>query len=192
VSNDYLAKVSFLVVDDQEFIRQLVRQVLGVIGAREVVDCADGERAWEEFKLTPADVVILDWKMSPVDGIELTNLIRKDPDSPNPYVPIIMMTAYSERARVLKARDAGVSEFVIKPMSAKTLFNRIETVISRPRSFVRVGTYFGPDRRRANKDFPGAERRGSGVASPPPPAAEGDAQAQIDELLHADEDENRG
>ncbi len=183
MSDDYLSKVSFLVVDDQDFIRLLVRQVLGVIGARNVRDFPDGEQAWKQFKHMPTDIVILDWKMEPVDGIELTRLIRLDPQSPNPYVPIIMLTAYSERARVLEARDAGVHEFVIKPMSPKTLFHRVETVIEKPRSFVRVVDYFGPDRRRSVKPHNGEERRGSGITSPPPPGGGHSKQAEIDALL---------
>jgi len=163
----------------------LVRQVLGVLGARNVTDLSDGEQAWKHFKKMPSDVVILDWKMQPVDGIELTRLIRNDSESPNPYAPIIMMTAYSERIRVVEARDAGVHEFVIKPMSPKTLFHRVETVIEKPRSFVRVVNYFGPDRRRATKPHNSTERRGTGVASPPQ-VARRDEEAEAAALLRVD------
>jgi len=75
-------------------------------------------------------------------------------------VPIIMVTAYREKEHVFKARDAGVTEYVIKPVSPKSLFSRIEAVIERPRRFVKVGKFFGPDRRRHKKQFDGDDRRG--------------------------------
>ncbi len=97
--------------------------------------------------------------MQPVDGIEFVKAARMGDDSPNPSLPIIMVTGHSETRRILEARDAGVNEFVVKPMSAHTLFERIETVIERPRPFVRIKGFFGPDRGRKSSDFAGDERR---------------------------------
>jgi DNA-binding response OmpR family regulator len=91
--------------------------------------------------------------MFPLDGVEFTRMVRNAPDSRNPYLPIIMMTGHSERYRVMDARDAGVTEFVAKPLTAKAVLERIHAVIYRPRPFVRTAEYFGPDRRR--KDDPG-------------------------------------
>lgn len=149
-----------MVVDDQEFNAKILRQMLRVLGASDIRVFYNGEDAWEDFKKRPVDLVITDWQMKPMSGLKLTSLIRKSPDSPNTFVPIILVTAYREREHVFKARDAGVTEYVIKPVSPKGLFSRVEAVIERPRRFVRIGEFFGPDRRRHNKEFDGSDRRG--------------------------------
>ena len=89
-------------------------------------------------------------------------MVRTAPDSPNPFVPIIMLTAHSSLERVIQARDSGVNEFLTKPVTASGLYSRISTVIESPRQFVRASEYFGPDRRRTVKEFMGLERRSDG------------------------------
>lgn len=182
---DYLKEISFLIVEDQEFLRKLVRQVLDVFGAERITEAGSGEQAWKVFKETPTDVVLLDWKMPGLDGVELTKMIRKDPDSPNPYVPIIMMTAANRRRDVFTARDAGVTEYIVKPVSAKAIISRIEAAIERPRRFVKVGDYFGPDRRRQAKPFQGEDRRGVHETAAHAPEKEM-AQAEINALFNPD------
>lgn len=94
--------------------------------------------------------------------------MRTADDSPNPLVPIIMLSAYSERSRVTAARDAGVTEFCCKPITAKEMFSKIVAVINEPRPFIRTRTYFGPDRRRNDPDkaiYKGPERRKTQQAS---------------------------
>ncbi|MEQ8320184.1 MAG: response regulator [Rhodospirillales bacterium] len=158
--SDYLRDVTIMVVEDQDFSANLMRKMLRVIGCSDVHIFDNGEDAWNYYKNNPVDLVITDWQMEPFNGIKLTQLIRKSPDSPNTFVPIIMVTAHREREQVFKARDAGVTEYVVKPVSPKGLFSRIEAVIERPRRFVRVGEFFGPDRRRHSKEFEGKDRRG--------------------------------
>jgi two-component system, chemotaxis family, chemotaxis protein CheY len=100
--------------------------------------------------------------MEPVNGCELTKLIRTASDSPNHYVPIIMLTAYAERSKVEAARDAGVTEFCAKPVTATELYRKVAAAINAPRSFIRTSVYFGPDRRRRKDDsYKGDERRES-------------------------------
>ena len=100
------------------------------------------------------DFVLTDLSMKPIDGIEFTKLVRTAQDSPNPYVPIVMVTGHTERARVEAARDAGVTEFLAKPITAQNLLLRLAEIVERPRAFVRCDTYFGPDRRRrADPDY---------------------------------------
>lgn len=154
-----------MIVDDQNFATNMLRQMVKVLGAMEVSVFSNGEEAWTFYKTSPADLVILDWQMSPMSGLKLTQLIRKSPESPNTFVPIIMVTSYREREHVFRARDAGVTEYVIKPVAPKSLFSRIEAVIEKPRRFVRVGEFFGPDRRRHSKEFAGDDRRGKDEAT---------------------------
>lgn len=98
--------------------------------------------------------------MEPLDGLEFTRLIRTDKNSPNPMVPIILLTGHTEMSRVVEARDTGINEFLAKPISARGLYSRICMIIEDPRAFVRTDNYFGPDRRhQSNSGFGGVERR---------------------------------
>jgi len=99
------------------------------------------------------------------DGLELTQMIRQPGANSNPYFPIIMLTGHSEKKRVVSARDAGVTEFLAKPISAKGLYQRIVNAVANPRPFIKTKTYFGPDRRRnVNPNYVGTERRKGGKA----------------------------
>ena len=146
--SNYLENVSVLIVDDQDFIRSLIRQILNALGCNKIKDAANGKAAWEMAASTNPDIIITDWEMSPVNGLELTRRLRTDPGSPNPFVPIIMMTGHAEIERVIEARDTGITEYIVKPLSARSLFRRLHSVIEHPREFVRTASYFGPDRRR--------------------------------------------
>ena len=107
----------------------------------------------EILETLPIDIVITDALMEPVDGLRLTKAIRTSPDKPYRHIPIILCTAYSESYRVVKARDAGVTEVVVKPLSVQTLYDRIYNVVNNPRSFVHVDGFDGPDRRRKFEEF---------------------------------------
>ena len=155
-----LDRVTFMIVDDNAPIRSMVRQVLRAMGVGLVREAADGSDALIQMRSEIPDIMVTDWVMSPMDGIELTRYIRRSKNSPNQFMPIIMMTGFGERSRVFQARDVGVNEFLVKPLSASALFTRISAVIERPRQFVRVGEFFGPDRRRRKEEYAGDERRG--------------------------------
>lgn len=166
MAEGYLANVKFLIVEDNSFMQTVVRRVLSALGAKEVRECSDGADALKILKTFDADIIITDWAMEPLDGVELTTMIRTAADSTNPYIPIIMLSAYSEMNRIVEARDAGVNEFVVKPISVNTLFSRIQAVIERPRPFIRTKTFFGPDRRRKDMPFEGEDRRKPETALP--------------------------
>ncbi|MBL4693123.1 MAG: response regulator [Magnetovibrio sp.] len=159
--SDYnLARLNFLIVDDNKHMRALVKSILHALGVKNVLEAGDGADAFKELRHFPADVIISDWNMSPLDGMDFVRMVRTGSDSPNPFVPIIMLTGYTEMNRVMEARDSGVHEFLAKPVSAKKLYSRIRSIIEHPRSFVRAGLYFGPDRRRkTNTNYNGSERR---------------------------------
>ena len=97
--------------------------------------------------------------MEPVSGIEFVKRLRLSKDSPNPFLPVILLTGHTELKRVLIARDAGVNEFLAKPISPKELYVKIRSIIENPRPFIRTETYFGPDRRRRDVPFEGEDRR---------------------------------
>jgi two-component system chemotaxis response regulator CheY len=157
-------KLRFLVIDDNAHMRRIVRTLLHSFGAREVYEAEDGASGLEAFTTHLPDIVITDWAMPIFDGIEIASMIRQPDANLNPYVPIIMLTAHSEKSRVIRARDAGVTEFLCKPISAKSLYQRILSIIVSPRDFIKTKTYFGPDRRRGTSSHMGAERRKNGTA----------------------------
>jgi CheY-like chemotaxis protein len=106
------------------------------------------------------DVIVLDWVMEGMSGVDLVRMIRSNPQAPNPFVPVIMLTGHTSMEHVRQARDAGINEFIAKPVSVKTMMSRLVAVIEHPRPYVRTGSFFGPCRRRRNVgDYHGAERR---------------------------------
>jgi CheY-like chemotaxis protein len=153
-------KLRFLVCDDNPHMRRILRTLLHSFGAREVYESEDGATALEMYTHYVPDIVITDWAMPIFDGLELSQMIRQPDSKGNPYAPIIMLTGHSEKRRVTMARDAGVTEFLVKPISAKGLYHRILNVVANPRPFIKTKTYFGPDRRRNTAtSYIGPERR---------------------------------
>jgi CheY-like chemotaxis protein len=158
-------RLRFLVIDDNAHMRRIVRTLLHGFGAREVFEAEDGASGLDSFTHYVPDIVITDWAMPIFDGLELAQMIRQPGANANPYVPIIMLTGHTEKARVTAARDAGVTEFLAKPISAKSLYQRIVNVVANPRPFIKTKSYFGPDRRRSTSStYVGPERRKGGKA----------------------------
>jgi CheY-like chemotaxis protein len=157
-----LDNVNILVIDDNKHMANLVVEILHALGAKNTCQAGDAPTAFQELKHFSADVIIVDWHMEPLDGLDFVRLVRTAKDSPNPYVPIIMLSAYTEHRRIVEARDAGINEFLAKPISAKSIYQRIATIIDNPRPFIRAKHYFGPDRRRQDVGPPRniPERRG--------------------------------
>ena len=192
--DSYLRSVRVLIVDDQDFIRSLLRHILGVLGCTSITDAMNGQAAWEIIRDNPPDLLIVDWEMEPMDGIELVKKIRNDDASPDRFMPIIMITAHSERPRIIEARDVGINEFVMKPVSARTLFSRLNAVIEHPRRFVRAGEYFGPDRRR-KRTFVDFERRDTKKKEKAVDAADVTqemSQDEINEFLNPEKEDSEG
>lgn len=155
-----ISDLSFLVVDDNNYMVSIIKTLLKGFGVQRISEANDAADAFEEFRTLDIDIIILDYAMETLDGIEFVQLVRSANDSPNPYVPIIMLTAHSERARIEEARDAGITEFLCKPICANDLYLRVIEVIERPRPFIRTSSYFGPCRRRHDPDtYKGEERR---------------------------------
>ena len=154
------SRLNVLVADDCSHMRQLVRTILYAFGCLNVYDAADGTQAISMLQKHQVDILIVDWMMTPMDGIELTKNIRTADVAPNPYLPIIMLTAHTRMQNILQAREAGVTEYLAKPLTPRSLLTRLHMVIDNPRPFVRTARFFGPDRRRKNSSFyTGPKRR---------------------------------
>jgi DNA-binding response OmpR family regulator len=161
-----LKSLNVLLVDDNQNMRAIAAAVLHSADIRNVYEAAEGATAFDLLRRHAIDLAIVDFNMFPLDGVEFTRLVRTSPDSPNAFLPIIMMTGHSERTRVYEARDAGVTEFIVKPITAKAVLDRINAVIMRPRAFVKTDDYNGPCRRRRQAaDYAGPFRRASDASS---------------------------
>jgi CheY-like chemotaxis protein len=137
-----------LIVEDNMHMRTLLRELLNSVGIRDVSEAGNGAAAITVMRERRCDLILSDLAMGPMDGIEFTRHVRTNETSPNPFVPIIMITGHTEKHQVMSARDAGVTEFLAKPITASNLYSRIAEIVERPRAFVRAEGYFGPDRRR--------------------------------------------
>jgi two-component system chemotaxis response regulator CheY len=142
-----LESLRVLLVDDNPHMRAIVGTILKGVGVSQLREAQDGADGLQALRNWPADVAIIDFQMEPLDGAQFTRLVRNSPDSGNPFLPIIMMTGFADRSRVFEARDAGVTEMIAKPLTARAIMARLEAVIMRPRDFVRTADYFGPIRR---------------------------------------------
>ena len=139
-------RLSIMIVDDNVSMRHLLKEILLAFGIVRIAECGDVKEALLHLKSFHADAIFADWMMEPMSGLELAKTIRTDSD--RPYIPIIMLTGHTERHRVEEARDAGITEFLAKPISANSVYQRLQEIVKRPRSFVKAPGFAGPDRRR--------------------------------------------
>ena len=152
--------LKILIVDDNHYMRVLLAEILRALGVKEIFEANDGAEGLQMMRDNPVDIVMTDLSMQPLDGIDFVRLLRNSPDSPNQLCPVIMITGHSTHARVAEARDAGVNEFLAKPLTARGVIQRLHQAVENPRPFVRTDDYFGPDRRRrADPNFSGPHRR---------------------------------
>lgn len=154
-------KLSILVVDDSAYMRHLLMTLLQALGVPEVHLAINGDEAWEKLHTCEPDLVITDAAMMPVDGFDFAQRLRSLHGRALGMVPIIMVSGHTDLASVERARDIGITEFLSKPISARSLYERLIQVLDRPRQFVETPVYRGPDRRRRDRPFDGAERRGA-------------------------------
>lgn len=156
-----MAHVRVLVADRDLRTATLVQKVLFAFGMRAIEIATDGEQALEYLKSRPYDFLVTEWNMHPFDGLALVKTIRaaREDKRIRRDIPIIMLTAKAEINSVEAARDAGITEFVVKPFTARALSSRIVQIIDNPRVFVESLDYAGPCRRRHGEPPPGIPER---------------------------------
>lgn len=160
-----------LLVDDNQHMRVLLTEILRAVGVQHIIDAGDGAEGLQLMRAHNIDIVITDLAMEPLDGIDFVRLLRNSADSPNQMVPVIMITGHSTLRRIQEARDAGVNEFLAKPITARGVIDRLRLIIDHGRQFVRSEDYFGPDRRRRNDpNYAGPGRRATDVTPKAPSA----------------------
>src|SRR3954453_15473345 len=142
VSIDIPDDVRVVVAEDDRGTRLVLRGLLRSLGIKEIIECANGAEAFVQVQRSAPDLIISDWEMPEVSGIALTRLVRNHPDSPNPLMPVIMLTSHSNQSLVARARDAGVTAFLAKPVSRKALAARLEASVQRTRCYVLTRRFF--------------------------------------------------
>src|SRR5271154_2389913 len=147
-----IQSLCILVVDDNQYMRKMIRNLLVNCGVKDIYEAADGIAALDAIRTVAPDVVILDWEMPLLSGAELVRIVRSPGVFPMPDLPIIMLSAHGERWRVVEAVRLGVNEFLIKPVSAKALYDRVAAIVSQPRPVVQLGDYYGPEPRKLVTD----------------------------------------
>ena len=117
----------FLVVDDFATMRRIVRNLLKDLGFNRVEEAEDGLDALNKLRADAFDFVISDWNMQPMTGLDLLKEVRADARLKD--TPFIMVTAESKTENVIAAKQAGVSNYIVKPFNAETLREKIEKVL---------------------------------------------------------------
>lgn len=143
-----IQQLRVLVVEDNAFMRKMVRSLLINIGVKKVYEAADGIAGLEQIRAVAPDVIVLDWEMPLLNGPELVRIVRSPGVFPTPDIPIIMLTAHGDRSRIVEAVRIGVNEFLCKPVSAKMLADRLTSIFAKPRANVQLGDYYGPEPRK--------------------------------------------
>lgn len=148
-------------------MKTMLSEILRAVGVREIVTAGDGAEGFHALRNHSVDVILTDLVMAPLDGVAFTRMVRTSPDSPNNMIPIIMVTGQLTLARIGDARNAGVNEFIAKPISARAVIERLFQTVQNPRPFIRTDSYFGPDRRRKQDPaYQGPMRRAADGPSP--------------------------
>ena len=118
------------------------------LGARSVIEAADGVAALEQIHTCNPNVMLLDWEMPVLNGMEVMRIVRSPGVFPRPNLPTIMLTNRAKHSDVVDALRVGVHEFLLKPTSPKALCDRLLSVMIKPRPMINVGKYYVPKPRR--------------------------------------------
>jgi CheY-like chemotaxis protein len=153
--------IAILLVDDNAFMRNLIVDTLRTLGMTHIVTKSSATEAIQALRQSrrdpiaagfgTIDIILSDFVMEEVDGALFLRWVRTSKHAPDRFVPFIMCSGFADQKIVESARDAGVSEFLAKPFSAKSMGDRILEIIKNPRQYVLAPGYFGPDRRRQDR-----------------------------------------
>ncbi|MEQ8281430.1 MAG: response regulator [Parvibaculum sp.] len=154
LSPERYAQLGVLIVEDTQYMANLLRGILSSLGVRNISSVRSGEEALAALMRGKVDLAIMDDLEPPLDGLSVVRAIRTADEDELSTIPVIHVTEMRERGAIIAARDAGVTEILSKPFSAQQLIARIETVLTRPRAIVRSAEFTGPDRRRRDGKAP--------------------------------------
>lgn len=156
-----LADLRVCVIHGDGNMRRTIREELSVLGVHQIRECTDPSMALLLLAEFEADFCIVDWQGEPMDGLEFVTFIRNSEESPDPKLPIIMLTNNVSTHHVIDARNAGVDEFLAQPITRRALHARLLALVENPMLFIQSDEYRGPDRRRLRRPFVGTHQRES-------------------------------
>jgi two-component system, chemotaxis family, chemotaxis protein CheY len=144
--------LNILIADGNSFTRRMTRTMLTNLGAKSVVEAADGLAALEQIRTLDPDILVLEWDMPVLNGMEVMRIVRSPGVFPRPNLPIIMLTNRSQRSYVVEALRGGVHEFLLKPTSPKALRDRLMSIVFKPRPMMKLGDCYVPKPRSVPAD----------------------------------------
>lgn len=116
-----------LVVDDSSTMRRIIRNNLKSLGFEDIIEAENGEGAMTRLQSEKVDIVITDWNMPVMSGLELVTAMRGNPTLKQ--TPVLMVTTVAEKDEIVKAMQAGVTNYVVKPFDAATLKSKLDRII---------------------------------------------------------------
>ena len=135
-----------LIVEDLEPMRRISVHCLRMLGVGKISIAKNGEEGFQAYTRERPDIIITDWEMPEMNGIEMVRKIRRSPYSPQKDIPIIMMTGYCAKERIMESVNNGINSFIVKPFSAGDVAKRITNIINKPVDFIVTEDYAGPKR----------------------------------------------
>jgi len=118
-----------LVIDDFATMRKIEKNILGQLGIKNVDEADDGSTALPKLQANKYDIVLLDWNMPTMTGLELLKAVRSDENLKS--LPVIMVTAEALKDNIVAAAQAGVNDYIVKPFTAGTLEEKIKKVLGK-------------------------------------------------------------
>ncbi len=164
--------LSVMVADSNNFSRGLIGEILRSLDVTNISSARNEDMAISFLAERPIDLILMSWEEGDTfDGMAFVRNMRRTDDDRIRRLPVVLVTAGLTRQTVLNGRDAGVDEFLAKPISPLALRQRLEMVVETPRPFIDCSVYLGPCRRRKNPaDYYGAKRRAGERISEQPTA----------------------
>jgi len=182
-----LRDLVILVADPNAYARRITNGILRGFGANKVLEVEQTLSLFQVLSGQKIDILLCDTRLPPHGGLMLTRTIRRNANNENRTIPILLMSSDTGESTIKNARDAGANIVVAKPMSPKSLYDRLAWIAFNPRPFIDTASYFGPDRRFKIEGYPGGvgRRKGDKQVDVAEAVGPGLAQDDIDNLFSA-------
>jgi CheY-like chemotaxis protein len=160
VPPEQLKRMKVLIVDPNAFMRGVVADSLRRLTVTNISAAASSVEAFQIGRTFKPDIIFVDWDAGRMSGLEFTREIRRNTTGLHRETPIILLAGIIDHEQLMSARQTGINEFLLKPVSAQGVLSRIEEVVLRPRKFIDSRNYVGPCRRRKeDPNYAGPWRR---------------------------------
>jgi len=178
-----LANKTILIAETQPFLRAILVDILRNIGISNIHTAGSCPEAITQVRTWLPDAIILDWHLKDGSGMKLAQWVRKSAESPNPEIPMVIITGDTSQEKILHARDCGIDEIIIKPVVPKAVISRVKTIFAAKRDFVSSYSFIGPDRRRRKPSgYKGKKRRLKDTTDSPQTEMENEIFALCEEI----------